>query len=140
MEILHSIWNFILAVYGAPVTGAFFKTVAFIYTFLIGYCAYLTIWAAWCKGLLPTWLKVIVAPWLIIFGVIDIAANYVLGTIIFMEIPRHGELTLSLRSKRYHQRIVTYPNFLEKWRHAWGVFLSWVLNPFSQAIGEGDHI
>lgn len=140
MEMLTSAWSFTLNLYAVITDSTIFKIIWYVYQFLIGYCAYLTIWKAWQKGYLPIWLKIVVAPWLLVFGGIDVASNYVLGTIIFFEPPRRGELTLSLRSERYHKRVVEKPNFIEKWRHVWGVILSWTLNPFSQAIGEGDHI
>jgi energy-coupling factor transporter transmembrane protein EcfT len=113
-------------------------TILVLYVFFIGYLAYLPVRKAWSG--LKLWVKIILIPFLGFFGFIDIGFNFTLGTILFWEFPRKGEWTLSNRAKRYHDRLVENPNYLEKQRKFFGNLLAALLNPFSVAIGESDHI
>jgi hypothetical protein len=113
-------------------------TILVLYVFFLGYLAYLPVKSAWKD--IKLWVKIILYPFLGFFGFVDIGFNFTLGSMLFYEWPRKGEWTLSKRAERYHQRVVENPNRLEKWRKSCGNFLAALLNPFSVAVGQGDHI
>jgi len=97
--------------------AAFFWT----YVLFIGFFFYAAALQAWNR--LKIGIKILVAPALCVFGVIDIAFNVVVGSIIFWELPFVHGLTFSQRCS-YH---LTTPGYKGKVAGAFSVPLNAVL-------------
>lgn len=102
-----------------------------------------TLWALWIlyvammniksvsdRGPLPWQSKIIVYPTTIIFSIVEVLANCIVCTIIFLDMPK--EITVSSRLRRYN----TNPSTLA-WRMSIVKFVKPMLDPFDP---EGPHI
>lgn len=110
------------------------STVLFMITVLwalwILYVAMMNIKGAVDKGPLPWQAKLIVYPTTAVFSIIEILANCIVCTIIFLDLPK--EITVSDRLRRYNLNPLT-----SQWRMSIVNFVKPMLDPFDPA---GPHI
>jgi hypothetical protein len=71
-------------------------------------------------GQLTLFWKVIVIPLAAVFMVYDITFNLILGTIMYLELPRWGEWTFSARTRRLYRANSWVARF---WRKQINIFL-----------------
>jgi hypothetical protein len=102
--------------------------VVVFYHLWVGYLALTNLDRARAAGSLTPAARVACAPLLLYFGILDVLVNWVLGTLLFLDVPR--EFTLSQRCSRHYRK--------PGWR---GRVSRWLghnaLNPFDRT---GDHL
>lgn len=89
--------------------------VAYTYAFLIAYYAVCGLYVGWRR--FPIWLKAVVAPFLVVAVLADVAFNVTLACLLFLDLPPRKCFTFT-------QRISFYKNEApDTWRGKLGRFI-----------------